>query len=84
MRQSHISNPLIVAGWCMIQNGMWSTAKADELRQTILTVMDECSRVYRKYNFSKQIYAGRYDSKRDLCQCDTGGGLFEKQKYDVD
>jgi secreted trypsin-like serine protease len=79
-----VSNPLIVAGWRTMENGMWSVRNTDELRQTILTGMNECSRVHPKYDFKKQLCAGREDSKRDLCQGDSGSGLFEKQTYDTD
>ncbi|CAF1025387.1 unnamed protein product [Rotaria sordida] len=84
MQQPHISNPLIVAGWCTIPNNTWSISCTNELRQAMLTLVDECSYFYGKYDFNKQICAGTKDSKRDLCQGDIGGGLFEKQKYDVD
>lgn len=80
-----ISNPLIVAGWRTMTNGTFSVQNTDELRQTILTVADECSPVYEeKYDFKKQLCIGRKNSKRDLCQGDDGSGLFEKQKYDTD
>jgi secreted trypsin-like serine protease len=78
------SKPLIVAGWRTVQNNTSPVTNTNELRQTILTITDECSDVYKKYNFQKQICAGTEDSRRDLCQGDNGSGLFEKQKYDVD
>ena len=82
IQQPHGSNPLLVAGWRIVPNNTWLVTKSNELRQTILTVMDECPRVYKKYDFQKQICAGTENSKRDLCQGDNGGGLFEKLMYD--
>ncbi|CAF2360569.1 unnamed protein product [Rotaria sp. Silwood2] len=84
IRQPHMSNPLIVAGWRIIPNNTWSVSFSNELRQAILTVMEKCSYVYNNYDLDKQVCAGTRGSKRDLCQGDIGGGLFEKQKYDVD
>ncbi|CAF0934325.1 unnamed protein product [Adineta steineri] len=85
-KQSDKSNPLIVAGWRTIKNNTWSVSETDELRQTVLTVMNECSDVYKnkKYNLKKEICAGTKYSKRDLCQGDDGSGLFEKQNHDID
>jgi len=84
IRLPSASNPLLVASWKTMANGTWSVINTDELRQTILTVMDDCSRIYKNYDSQKQICVGREDSKRDLCQGDHGSGLFQKQKYDVD
>ncbi len=84
IRQSNASNPLIVAGWSTMENGTEFVQNTNELRQTILTVMDECSLVYPNYDVKKQICAGREASERDLCQGYLGGGLFEKQTYDID
>jgi trypsin len=82
-QQSYASNPLIVAGWRKMQDNTWSVSNTDELRQTILTEMDECSDVYTNYNFKKQVCAGWKNARRNLCQGDPGSGLFEKQKYDT-
>jgi len=88
VKQPNVSNPFIVAGWHTMEgtmeNGTLSIVDTNELRQTILTIMDECSRVHPKYDFKKQICAGREDSIPDLCQGDRGSGLFQKQKYDID
>lgn len=78
------SNLMIVAGWRTMTNGTFSVQNTDELRQTILTVMNECSQVYEKYDLKKQLCVGRENSKRDLCQGENGSGLFEKQKHDTD
>ncbi len=84
IQQPYESNPLIVTGWRKMQNNTWSVLTTDELRQTILTGMDECSNVYPHYDFKKQVCAGSAKSRRNLCQGDLGSGLFEKIKYDVD
>jgi secreted trypsin-like serine protease len=84
IRLPNISNTLIVAGWRTMEIGKCSVRITNELRQTILTAMDDCSGVDPKYDFKKQLCVGRKDSNCDLCQGDSGSGLFEKQKHDTD
>ena len=84
IQQPHGSNPLIVAGWGATRNQTLPVALTDELRQTILTVMRECSHVYRDFDIKKQVCAGTEDYASDSCQGDSGGGLFQKQKDDMD
>ena len=77
-------NSLLVASWYSMDIPTGSISVTDELRQTMLTGMNGCSRVYQKYDSQKQLCVGREDSNRDSCQGDRGSGLFEKQRYDVD
>ena len=84
IRMSTTTSSLLVASWYTVDNTTGSISVADELRQTILTRTNRCSRVYQKYDSQKQLCVGQKDSKGGLCQIHRGHGLFEKQKYDVD
>lgn len=84
IQQPTASNTLLVAGWRRIPNNTWTVSITNELRQAILTEIDGCSDIYLSYDEKTQLCVGTKGSKRDLCQGDTGSGLFEKRKYDVD
>jgi secreted trypsin-like serine protease len=43
--------------------------------------MNECSRIYPKFNIRKQICAGSMNSTDYSCQGDDGGGLFTEQNF---
>jgi secreted trypsin-like serine protease len=84
VRQPYVSHPLIVAGWGATLNQTSRVLLTDELRQTILTVMSDCSRVYKNFNVKKQVCVGTEDYSSDSCDGDSGGGLFQKQSDDKD
>ena len=84
IRQPTGSNLLLVASWDTMENSTSSSTNTDELRQTILLLKDECSRVDKKFNFKKQLCLGTENSNSDSYHGGRGSGLFEKHKYDVD